>query len=105
MKVLFVCSLGMSSEIAVQALLAEAQKQGIEMEVKAVSTQDFEEEVKRGYDCSLIAPQIKHRYKLLSGQSLEAGVPTALIEPMAYTPLGGPKLLKQVLALVEEKEI
>ena len=38
MKVLFVCSQGMSSAIAVNALKKEAEKNGIEMEVLAVST-------------------------------------------------------------------
>ncbi|CAM3600717.1 PTS sugar transporter subunit IIB [Erysipelothrix urinaevulpis] len=100
MNVLFVCSQGMSSEIAVQALLQEATKQGIEMKVKAVSTQEFSEEIMNGYTCALIAPQIKHRFKLLKEQANDVNVPCEMIEPMAYSPLGGPKLLKQVQAFV-----
>ena len=38
MKVLFVCSQGMSSAIAVNALKKEAEKNGVNMEVNAVST-------------------------------------------------------------------
>ena len=37
MKVLFVCSLGMSSAVAVKALEKEAKSKGVEIEVKAVS--------------------------------------------------------------------
>ena len=55
MKVLFVCSLGMSSAVAIKALEKEAVSKGIEIEVKAVSTQQFEEEVKGGYD--ILVPQ------------------------------------------------
>lgn len=105
MKVLFVCSLGMSSEIAVQALYEEAKKNDVELDVKAVSTQEFTDEVKEGYDCALVAPQVRHRFSLFKEAADEANVPCAMIEPMAYTPLGGPRLLRQVNELVEKKEI
>ena len=54
MRVLFVCSLGMSSAVAVKALEKEASLKGVELEVKAVSTQQFEEEVKNGYDVAIL---------------------------------------------------
>jgi len=101
MKVLFVCSLGMSSQIAVDALLKEAKKNGVEMEVKAVSTQEFEEEVSQNWDVAMVAPQIRHRFDVLKEHAVSAGVPCALIEPMGYSPLGGPRLLKQVLSLTK----
>lgn len=101
MRILFVCSLGMSSQIAVDALLKEAKKNGVEMEVKAVSTQEFEEEVSQNWDVAMVAPQIRHRFSLLEEFAISAGVPCALIEPMGYSPLGGPRLLKQVLSLVK----
>ncbi len=103
MRVLFVCSQGMSSAIAVNALKKEAEKQGVVMEVKAVSTQEFEEEVKGGYDVAMVAPQIRHRYDYLKVYAEEANVPCALIQPQAYSPLGGPKLFKQVKDLAESK--
>ncbi len=96
MKVLFVCSQGMSSAIAVKALQQEAEKNGVAMEVLAVSTQEFEEEVKNGYDVAMVAPQIRHRFDYLKEFAENAGVPCALIQPQAYSPLGGPKLFKQV---------
>ena len=96
MKVLFVCSLGMSSAVAVKALEKEANAKGVEIEVKAVSTQQFEEEVKNGYDVAMVAPQIRHRFDTLNAQASEAGVPCAMITPQGYSPLGGQKLLKQI---------
>ena len=95
-KVLFVCSLGMSSAIAVNALKKEAEKNGIDLEIKAVSTQEFEEEVKGGYDVAMVAPQIRHRFDYLKEYAEGANVPCSLIQPQAYSPLGGAKLLKQV---------
>ena len=84
MKVLFVCSLGMSSAVAIKALEKEAVSKGIEIEVKAVSTQQFEDEIKDGYDIAMVAPQIRHRFDTLS------------VHAKGYSPLGGPKLLKQI---------
>ena len=103
MRVLFVCSLGMSSAIAVNALKKEAEKQGVEMEIKAVSTQEFEEEIRVGYDVAMVAPQIRHRFDYLKKYAEEVSVPCALIQPQAYSPLGGPKLFKQVMDLAESK--
>lgn len=104
MKVLFVCSMGMSSQIAVDALKKEASSKGVEIEVKAVGSNEFESEVKNGYDAAMVAPQIRHRFQDLKKEADEANVPCALIEPMAYTPLGGPKLYKQLLTLIEENK-
>ena len=103
MKVLFVCSLGMSSAVAVKALEKEANTKGVEIEVKAVSTQQFEEEVKNGYDVAMVAPQIRHRFDTLNAQASEAGVTCAMITPQGYSPLGGTKLLKQIQELIQNK--
>lgn len=100
MRVLFVCSAGMSSTIAVNALKKEAEKNGIEVEVLAVGTQEFEEEVKNGWDVAMVAPQVRHRFDYLKEFAAEAGVPCAIIQPQAYSPLGGAKLLKQVKDLL-----
>lgn len=96
MKVLLVCSLGMSSAICAKALAEAAQKEGIELEVSECSTQVFGEKIKDGYSIGLVAPQIRHRYEVLKKEATEAGVPCILISPQGYTPLGGNKLLKQI---------
>lgn len=72
------------------------------MEVLAVGTQEFIEEVKNGYDAAMVAPQIRHRYNYLEEAAKEANIPCALIQPQAYSPLGGPKLLAQVLELIKQ---
>lgn len=62
MKVLFVCSGGMSSAIVVNALKKEAEKKGVNMEVHAIGTSEVEEEVKNGWDVVMVAPQVRHRF-------------------------------------------
>lgn len=100
-RVLFVCSQGMSSAIAVKALTDEAAKHNTELEVLAVSTQQFEQEVKNGWDVAMVAPQIRHRFDNLKKEADEANVPCELIEPRAYSPLGGAQLYAQVMKLIE----
>lgn len=96
MKVLLVCSQGMSSAICAKALQDAATKEGYDVEVHECSTQAFAEEIKNGYAIGLVAPQIRHRFDVLKGEANAAGVPCLLIQPQGYTPLGGGKLLAQI---------
>ncbi|MEG0773047.1 PTS sugar transporter subunit IIB [Clostridium sp.] len=97
MKVLMVCSGGMSSAIVVKAIKQEADKQGFQLEIKAVGTQEFEEELKTtAYDLAIVAPQVKHRFNVFKEQAENSNVPIELIVPMGYTPIGAPKVLQQI---------
>ncbi len=96
MKVLLVCSQGMSSAIAAKALQDTAVKQGLDITVTECSTQAFAEEIKNGYAIGMVAPHIRHRFDVLKKQADDAGIPCILIQPQGYTPLGGPKLLAQI---------
>ncbi|WP_243522075.1 PTS sugar transporter subunit IIB [Bacillus pseudomycoides] len=100
MKVLFVCSGGMSSSIVVNALKKEAEKKGISMDVHAIGTSEVEEVVKNGWDVVMVAPQVRHRFDAVKKIADEQSVPCGVIPPQAYTPLGGPTLLKAVQELI-----
>lgn len=96
MKVLMVCSGGMSTSIVVKALKKEADNQGEDLEIKAVGTSEFEDELKDNYDMALIAPQVRHRFDSFKKISDENDVSCEIIPPQSYTPMGAPKLLKQI---------
>lgn len=96
MKVLMVCSGGMSSSIVVKALKKEADNQGEDLEIKAVGTSEFEDELKDNYDMALVAPQVRHRFDSFKEIADENNVPCEVIPPQSYTPMGAPKLLKQI---------
>lgn len=102
MKVLLVCSQGMSSAIAAKALQTEGEKQGVEILVSECSTQAFAEEIKNGYVIGMVAPQIRHRFDVLKKQADDAGIPCVLIQPQGYSPLGGAKLFAQLKDVVGE---
>ncbi|MEH6992833.1 PTS sugar transporter subunit IIB [Neobacillus drentensis] len=99
MKVLFVCSGGMSSAIVVNTLKKEAEKNGLNLEVLAVGAQEFDSEVRNGWDVAMVAPQVRHRFDGFKESADAAGVPCEVIPPQAYSPLGGPTLLKLVKEL------
>ncbi|UNL84703.1 PTS sugar transporter subunit IIB [Priestia koreensis] len=96
MKVLFICSGGMSSMVVVNALKKEAQKENIEMVVNAVGTSEVETEIQNGWELCMVAPQIRYRFDAIKKVADAAGVPCEAIPPQGYTPLGGPILLKKV---------
>ncbi|MDX8288712.1 MULTISPECIES: PTS sugar transporter subunit IIB [Metabacillus] len=102
MKVLFVCSGGMSSAIVVNALKKEGEKKGQPIEVLAVGTQEFDSEVKNGWDVAMVAPQVKHRFDGFKASADEAGIPCGIIPAQAYSPLGGPALLKIITETVQK---
>lgn len=97
MKVIMVCSGGMSSAIVVKAILQEAAKQNFDLEMIAVGSGEVEEKLKEeSYELLLVAPQVKHQYDAFSKYAEAAGVPIAKVEPMGYTPIGAPKTLMQI---------
>ncbi len=101
MKVLFVCSGGMSSAIVVNALKKEAEKHGQDLEVKAVGSSEIVSELENKWDVVMVAPQIKHRFDNIKKVADESGVPCGPIPPQAYTPLGGPVLFKTLEKLIK----
>lgn len=101
MKVLMVCSGGMSSALVVDKVKEEAEKDGLSLDMVAVGTTEFENELKN-YDLGLVAPQVKHRFSKLQKVGEEVDIPVALIEPMNYTPMGGRKILNQIKSHISE---
>jgi PTS system cellobiose-specific IIB component len=96
MKILLVCSGGMSTAIVVKALEQQAAKTGRDLAVKAVGSGEFPEAVKGGWDIALVAPQVRHRLAEFQAAAAEAGVPVALIPPQGYSPTGGAVILAEV---------
>lgn len=96
MKVLMVCSGGMSSSMVVKSLEKEAKKNGIEASVKAVGTGEYEKELNEDWDIVLVAPQVKHRLAFFEEKAKEVNKPVLVIQPQAYSPIGSDMLLKQV---------
>ena len=96
MKILLVCSGGMSTAIIVKAIEQEAAKRGRSLTVKSTGSGDFAETVKGGRDIVLVAPQVRHRLPEFQAAAAAAGVKIALIPPQGYSPVGGTVILGEI---------
>lgn len=100
MKVLLVCSGGMSSSIVVKTIENEAKKVGMDIQVKAIGTGQYEDEVREGWDLVLVAPQVRHRLETFRKTAEELGIPISVISPQGYSPMGGPKVIEEIKKLI-----
>lgn len=101
-KILLVCSGGMSSTIVVKTIEKEAAIEGMEVEVKAVGTGQYDEEVRNGWNIVLVAPQVRHRMPVFEGIAKELNIPIALISPQGYSPMGGKKVMEQIKSILKD---
>ena len=99
MKVIMVCSGGMSRSMIVDAVKKEAAKENFDLEIVAVGTEAFENEI-ADYDLGLVAPQVRHRLDKFKKVGEAVNKPVDVIDPMGYTPIGAPKILKQIKTYV-----
>ncbi|HVB59626.1 MAG TPA: PTS sugar transporter subunit IIB [Ktedonobacteraceae bacterium] len=98
-RVLIVCSWGMSTSLLVDSMLAAAQARSIELFVEALSAGEYVEKVE-ACDVVLIAPQIRHLRKSIEKLAASVGKPVALIEPFHYATMNGQAVLEQALGLL-----
>jgi PTS system cellobiose-specific IIB component len=101
MKVLLVCSGGMSSAIVVKAIEKEAEKRGLNMTVKSIGTGELNDEVKNGWNVLLVAPQVRHRVDAFREAVADYHVPVALIPPQGYSPMGGAVVMEEILRIIK----
>lgn len=102
MKVLLVCSGGMSSAIVVKAVEKEAGKTGFDINIKSIGTGEFAEELKNGWDVILVAPQVRHRLASFQEAAAEWDIPVAIIPPQGYTPLGGATIIAELQKFIRK---
>jgi PTS system cellobiose-specific IIB component len=98
-RVLIVCSWGMSTSLLVDSLLGAAEAAGIDLQVEALSAGEYATRVEE-CEVVLIAPQIRHLRKSIEKLATSLGKPVAMIEPFHYATMNGQAVLEQILFLV-----
>src|SRR5438034_10777491 len=98
-RVLIVCSWGMSTSLLVDSMLAAAKERNYELTVEALSAGEYAEKVDV-CDVVLIAPQIRHLRKSIEKLAASVGKPVAMIEPFHYATMNGQAVLEQVLHFI-----
>ncbi|MDQ2714393.1 MAG: PTS sugar transporter subunit IIB [Chloroflexota bacterium] len=101
-RVLIVCSWGMSTSLLVDSML-EAAGRRYALSVEALSAGEYMEKIDT-CDVVLIAPQIRHLRKSIEKMAGAAGKPVALIEPFHYATMNGQAVLAQVLTLLPQTQ-
>ena len=102
-RVLIVCSWGMSTSLLVESMLVAAQAGQYMVSVEALSAGEYAARVE-ACDVVLIAPQIRHLRKSIEKLAASVGKPVALIEPFHYATMNGQAVLEQVLRLLPRRE-
>jgi PTS system cellobiose-specific IIB component len=102
-RVLIVCSWGMSTSLLVDSMISAAQARQCELAVDALSAGEYADKVDT-CDVVLIAPQIRHLRKSIEKMAASVGKPVAMIEPFHYATMNGTAVLEQVLKIVSSKQ-
>lgn len=97
-RVLIVCSWGMSTSLLVESMLTAAQARNCQITVEALSAGEYMAKVDK-CEIILIAPQIRHLRKSIEKLTTSLGIPVALIDPFYYATMNGQAVLEQVLSI------
>ncbi|NBJ68789.1 MULTISPECIES: PTS sugar transporter subunit IIB [Clostridia] len=99
MKIILVCSAGMSTSMLVKKMKETADSRNLEVDIRAIPETQLKNEIE-DLDVVLIGPQVRYLEKKIKAQLEPKGVAVEVIDQMAYGMLQGDKVLDQALALV-----
>ncbi len=95
------CAGGMSTSILAKKMEKEAQSQGKEVKVIAMSESAFKTH-KEPTDVLLLGPQVGHILDRMKKECEPKGIKVAMIDRMIYGQMNGKAVLEKALALLEE---
>lgn len=98
MKVILVCSAGMSTSILVQKMRNAAEERELEAEIDAMPESELHAHV-ANVDVVLIGPQVRYLEDQIKEKVKDYNVEVAVIDQMAYGMAKGDKVLEQALEL------
>jgi cellobiose PTS system EIIB component len=98
-RVIIVCSWGMSTSLLVDSLITAAEAAHIELQVEALSAGEYAARVEE-CEVVLIAPQIRHLRKSIEKLATSLGKPVGMIEPFYYATMNGQAVLEQIMLMV-----
>jgi len=100
MKILVICSGGMSTSLLVNSMKKTAQAEKNEITIEAGSIAELSKKI-NNCDVVMIAPQIRHRMKEIQTITDRAGKTAVAIEPQVYGLIDGRGALKQAMDAVK----
>jgi len=98
MKILVICSGGMSTSLLVKAMVKAAEGMNEHITVDSGSVSGLINIIDKS-DLIMVAPQVRHRLEEIRNVADKYGKPVALIEPRLYGLVDGKGVLKQALEI------
>ncbi len=98
MKILVICSGGMSTSMLVKAMVKAAEGINENITVESGSVSGLINMIDKS-DLIMVAPQVRHRLEEIKKISDKYCKPVALIEPQLYGLIDGKGVLKQALGI------
>lgn len=99
MKVVLVCSAGMSTSMLIDKMIASAKERKIQLDVKAVAEAQLKNELEE-LDIILIGPQVRYLEKKIKVLVEPKGIKVDIIDQLAYGLIQGDKVLDQAIKLI-----
>ena len=96
MKIMLVCAAGMSTTLLKGKMLKLVE----EGDIVDAFQEDSLSEVIDNYDCVLVGPQLRYKYKYMEAIAKEHHKPIALIDMIVYGTIDGKMALQQANDLV-----
>ena len=100
LKVMFVCSAGMSTSLLVEKVKCTASEKGIDLDIYALGEAEAKKDLAQA-DVLLLGPQVRYLEsgfrKALDGTATRL----AVVDMLAYGRMDGEKVLQQILDLAK----
>lgn len=98
LRVMLVCSAGMSTSLLVSKMKAAAEKEGFDVEIFAVPEVEVKQNIDQ-VDVVLLAPQVRFLFNKMKQELEPKGIPIAVIDGLTYGMMKGDVVVKQALEL------
>ncbi|MEF9920455.1 MAG: PTS sugar transporter subunit IIB [Erysipelotrichaceae bacterium] len=99
MRILLMCSAGMSTSMLVNKMIDAADEKNVDATIWAVGEVDCEKNIKMA-DIVLLGPQV--RFLLEKTQKIARDIPVRVIDMMQYSTMNGAAVLDEALKVLEE---
>ncbi|MCK8059377.1 MULTISPECIES: PTS sugar transporter subunit IIB [unclassified Fusibacter] len=97
MKIMLVCSAGMSTSMLVVKMEKAAAERGVKAEIFALA--EAEAKSQKGIDVVLLGPQVRFLLAQLKGVFEPQGTPVEVIDSINYGTMNGSAVLDQALGM------
>ncbi|REB05502.1 PTS sugar transporter subunit IIB [Sporosarcina sp. BI001-red] len=99
MKIILVCSAGMSTSMLVKKMKDSAEARNLDAEISAVAESQLKNNLEN-LDVVLIGPQVRYLEKKIKQQLEPQGIKVDIINQLAYGMMKGDQVLDQAIELI-----